>query len=62
MGSAAYNRGSRVIRERIDRELAERRTRRVCGGTFRPGPEKRFSRCGKCGVIDYEKYEGDRHA
>jgi hypothetical protein len=25
MGVAAYNRGSKVIRERIDRELAERR-------------------------------------
>jgi hypothetical protein len=33
MGVAAYNRGSRAIRARIDRELEERRTRRVEGSS-----------------------------
>ena len=37
-------------------------TRAECGGTFRDGPEKRYGRCARCGEIDYEKYEGDRHA
>lgn len=58
MGAAAYRRGSRAISRQIDRELAERR--QICGGTYRPGPNKDYSRCDRCGRVDYEKYEGDK--
>jgi len=58
MSIRAYNRATRVIRTRIDHELAERR--RVCGGTYRNGPDKRFCRCDTCRRIDYEANEGDR--
>ena len=34
--------------------------RHRCGGVMRDGPEKRYARCGTCGRIDYERYEGDR--
>lgn len=57
MGAAAYRRGSRVIREQIDRECSARRLR--CAGKMRNGPDKRFARCDQCGAISYEKYEGD---
>ena len=59
-GAAAYNRGSRAIRAQIDRELAERRVGRYCTGTMYNGPGKRYVRCAKCRVVDYEKNEGDR--
>lgn len=58
MGQAAYNRGSRAISIQIDRELEEKGQRR-CDGTMENGPEKRYVRCRRCGVIDYELYEGD---
>ena len=59
MGAAAYNRGSKAIREQIDREL-ERKTIRVrCKGIMRNGPEKRYARCRHCGAIDWELNEGD---
>lgn len=61
MSIRTYNRGSRLIRTQIDRELHERRIRRPCGGTFRNGPEKKYARCDRCGIVDYEKYEGDKH-
>ena len=38
-----------------------RRSNAECGGVFHSGPDKAFARCGKCGAIDYESYEGDRH-
>lgn len=57
MGVAAYNRGSRVIRERIDREASARRE--LCGGKYQNGPDKRHARCDRCGRIDYEANEGD---
>jgi len=59
MGAAAYRRGSRAISAQIDREQEAKR--RACGGTFRNGPDKRFARCDRCGVVDYERNEGDRH-
>lgn len=59
MGAAAYRRGSRAIRAQIDRELEARR--RVCGGTFRNGPAKKYVRCDRCSAVDYERNEGDRH-
>lgn len=31
-----------------------------CNGTMRNGPGKRYSRCSKCGSIDWELYEGDQ--
>lgn len=60
MGTAAYNRGSRAISAQIDRELADKRRRVICNGTFYNGPGKRFARCDKCKRIDYEANEGDR--
>ena len=30
-----------------------------CRGVMANGPEKRFTRCGTCGRIDYEQNEGD---
>ena len=60
MGAAAYNRGSRVIRERLDREAAERRVRVLCRGVYRNGPDKRYARCDQCGHVDYEANKGDR--
>lgn len=60
MGAAAYNRGSRAIREQIDRELREKRKLRYCPGTFYNGPGKRFARCDTCKRVDYEANEGDR--
>ena len=57
MGAAAYNRGSRMIRERTDRETAARRT--YCAGKMRNGPAKNYVRCPQCGRVDFEKYEGD---
>lgn len=59
MGAAAYNRGSRAIRNQIDRELAASR-RTPCPGLFRNGPGKRYARCSHCGRVDYEANEGDR--
>ena len=59
MGAAAYNRGSRVIRERIDREIAARRRVVLCKGTYRHGPDKCYARCDQCMHIDYEANEGD---
>ena len=58
MGAAAYNRASRVIRERIDGEPRVRSER--CGGRFMNGPEKRYARCSRCRSLDYEANEGDR--
>jgi rRNA maturation endonuclease Nob1 len=53
------------VRHLLDRAIADgiepKRRRRPCGGTFRNGPSKKFARCDRCGVVDYEKYEGDRH-
>jgi len=62
MGIAAYNRGSRVLRNALDREAQDRRTVRMvpCGGRMSNGPSKRYGRCLICGAIDYEAYEGDR--
>jgi hypothetical protein len=33
---------------------------RSCHGRMENGPDKAFARCGLCGCIDYELYEGDR--
>jgi len=57
---AAYNRGSRAIRESIDRREGKVKVGRYCGGAMGNGPGKDFVRCNRCGNIDYEKYEGDR--
>ena len=61
MGIAAYNRGTKALRDRLDREVAERRTVRMveCGGRIYNGPYKCYGRCSACGAIDYEAYEGD---
>jgi hypothetical protein len=58
MGAAAYNRGSRAIRARFDRELAAKRTRVRCPG--RMGHETPHARCGVCHCLAYELNEGDR--
>lgn len=60
MGAAAYNRGSRAVRERIDREQRGKRVRTICGGTYYNGPDKAYGRCDRCKAVDYEKYEGDK--
>lgn len=61
MGAAAYNRGSKVLRDQLDREAEDRRTVRHvrCSGLMRNGPEKRYARCRVCGGVDYELNEGD---
>ena len=62
MGVRAYNRGTKVLQDRLDREAASRRTVRMveCGGWMRNGPRKEFARCTVCSAVDYELYEGDR--
>jgi hypothetical protein len=59
-GVAAYNRGSRLISRQTDAALAGRvKFGRYCGGKMYNGPGKRFTRCARCGSIDYEANEGD---
>ena len=60
MGAAAQRRGDVVLRRQSDAALGRAERSERCGGKYVNGPDKAYSRCSRCGSLEYEKYEGDR--